>query len=174
MSSLLSASMTRSEGRAAAYMAASVTATSVFPVPPKPEPTVITPDLSEGSRMPATVWRRHSAVFSSLARSRLPGGTTRPCRSARRDMAPLTASLAGPHPPQQANGPLLGVVRGYAPLSRPGAPQPLPGRRGGRPPSGRRLPFLAAVGALVAVGLIVAWMGQRADAVARARPGITW
>jgi peptidoglycan/xylan/chitin deacetylase (PgdA/CDA1 family) len=29
-------------------------------------------------------------------------------------------------------------------------------------------------GALVAVGLIVAWMGQRAEAAARARPGITW
>jgi hypothetical protein len=34
-------------------MAASVTATSVLPVPPKPEPTVITPDLSDGSRMAA-------------------------------------------------------------------------------------------------------------------------
>src|SRR6185312_9494936 len=77
----------------------SVTATSVFPVPPKPEPTVMTPDLSGGSRMPATVWRRHCAVFSRLARSRLPGGTTTPCRSARRDMAPLTPSLAGASAP---------------------------------------------------------------------------
>jgi hypothetical protein len=76
-------------------MAASVTATSVFPVPPNPEPTVMTPDLSEGSRMPATVWRRHCAVFSRLARSRLPGGTTTPCRNALRDMAPLTPSVAG-------------------------------------------------------------------------------
>jgi peptidoglycan/xylan/chitin deacetylase (PgdA/CDA1 family) len=46
--------------------------------------------------------------------------------------------------------------------------------RGGRPPSAQRLPVLAAAGALVVVGLIVAWIGQRADAVARARPGITW
>src|SRR5215831_13564542 len=83
-------------------MAASVTATSVLPVPPKPEPTVITPDLSGGSRMPATVWRRHSAVFSRLARSRLPGGTTTPRRSARRDMAPLTPSVAGVSAPDDS------------------------------------------------------------------------
>src|SRR5579859_6805077 len=80
-------------------MAASVTATSVLPVPPKPEPTVITPDLSGGSRMAATVWRRHCATFSRLVRSRLPGGTTTPCRSARRDMAPLTPSRAGTSAP---------------------------------------------------------------------------
>jgi len=47
-------------------------------------------------------------------------------------------------------------------------------RRGGRLPSGRRVPILAAAGALVGVGLLVAWMGQRAEAVARARPGLTW
>jgi len=58
-------------------------------------------------------------------------------------------------------------------LTRRGSPRPaLP--RGGRPPSARRVPVLAVAGALVAVGLIVAWMGQRAEATARARPGITW
>src|SRR5215831_8741772 len=76
-------------------MAASVTATSVLPVPPKPEPTVITPDLSDGSRMAAIVWCRHCAVASRRARSRLPGGTTSPCLSARRERAPLTPSCAG-------------------------------------------------------------------------------
>src|SRR5262249_37065759 len=76
-------------------MAASVTATSVLPVPPKPEPTVITPDLSDGSRMAAIVWRRHCAMASRLARSRLLGGTTSPCLSARRERAPLTPSCAG-------------------------------------------------------------------------------
>jgi hypothetical protein len=34
--------------------------------------------------------------------------------------------------------------------------------------------MLAAVGALVVLGLIVAWMGQRAEAAAQARPGIRW
>jgi peptidoglycan/xylan/chitin deacetylase (PgdA/CDA1 family) len=34
--------------------------------------------------------------------------------------------------------------------------------------------MVAAAGALVMVGLIVAWLGQRAEAAARARPGITW
>ncbi len=79
-------------------------------------------------------------------------------------------------------GPAAGP--GVPPLPRPGMPRPLltrmgiprpalPGR-GGRLPSGRRVPLLAAAGALVVVGLIVAWMGQRADAAARARPGITW
>ena len=34
--------------------------------------------------------------------------------------------------------------------------------------------MLAAAGALVGVGLIVAWLGQRAEAAAQARPGITW
>ena len=71
--------------------------------------------------------------------------------------------------------------RDMPPLPRPGMPRSLltrPGillpRRGGRPPAGRRVPFLAAAGALVVVGLIVAWLGQRAEAAARARPGITW
>ena len=34
--------------------------------------------------------------------------------------------------------------------------------------------MLAAAGALVGVGLIVAWLGQRAEAAAQSRPGITW
>src|SRR5579859_862843 len=93
-------------------MAASVTATSVLPVPPKPEPTVITPDLSGGSRMPATVWRRHCATFSRLARSRLPGGKTTPRRSARRDTAPLIPSVDG------ASGP--GPAASQVALSLPG------------------------------------------------------
>src|SRR5215467_7329712 len=76
-------------------MAASDTATSVLPVPPKPEPTVITPDLSDGSRIAATSSRRRSAVSSRLARSRLPGATTNPCLSVRLDTAPLTPSCAG-------------------------------------------------------------------------------
>src|SRR5919108_1365154 len=76
-------------------MAARVTATSVLPVPPKPEPTVITPDLSDGSRIAAIIWRRRSAIASRLARSRLPGVTIRPCLSARLDTAPLTPSCAG-------------------------------------------------------------------------------
>ncbi len=59
-------------------------------------------------------------------------------------------------------------------LTRPGILRPVLPRRGGRPPTGRRVPFLAAAGALVVVGLIVAWLGQRAEAAARARPGITW
>jgi peptidoglycan/xylan/chitin deacetylase (PgdA/CDA1 family) len=59
-------------------------------------------------------------------------------------------------------------------LTRPGIPRPVLPRRGDRRPLPRSVPILAAAGALVAVGLIVAWMGQRADAMARARPGITW
>jgi len=59
-------------------------------------------------------------------------------------------------------------------LTRPGTPRPALAGRGGRPPSARRLPVLAAAGTLVGVGLVVAWMGQRADAVARARPGVTY
>src|SRR6266480_8036381 len=82
-------------------MAASVTATSVLPVPPKPEPTVITPDLSDSSRMAAIVWRRHSAMASRLARSRLLGGTTSPCLSTRRERAPLTPSCAGAGAPEE-------------------------------------------------------------------------
>ena len=49
---------------------------------------------------------------------------------------------------------LWGFVRGYAPATR--------------------LPVLAAAGTLIAVGLAVAWLGQRADAQARAMPGVTW
>jgi len=33
---------------------------------------------------------------------------------------------------------------------------------------------LAAAGTLVGLGLVVAWMGQRADAAAQARPSVTW
>jgi peptidoglycan/xylan/chitin deacetylase (PgdA/CDA1 family) len=40
-------------------------------------------------------------------------------------------------------------------------------------PAGR-LPVLVATGGLVLVGLVVAWVGQRAEAVALARPGVTW
>src|SRR6516225_8127840 len=80
-------------------MAASVTATSVLPVPPKPEPRVITPDLSEGSRMAAIVWRRHSVTASRLARSRLPAGRITLFLSIRLDTAPLTPSCAGARGP---------------------------------------------------------------------------
>lgn len=38
----------------------------------------------------------------------------------------------------------------------------------------RRVRILAAAGALVAVGLVVAWLGQRAAAAAQARPRVTW
>src|SRR5215475_5785787 len=76
-------------------MAASVTATSVLPVPPKPEPTVITPDLSDGSRMAAIFSCRHSAMAPRRARSFLPGGITSPCLSARLERAPLSPSCAG-------------------------------------------------------------------------------
>src|SRR5215475_7756855 len=96
-------------------MAASVTATSVLPVPPKPEPTVITPDLSDGSRMAATSWRRRSAVASRLARSRLPGATTNPCLNARRETAPLTPSCAGAGIPEDG-----GEGPDQAALSLPG------------------------------------------------------
>jgi peptidoglycan/xylan/chitin deacetylase (PgdA/CDA1 family) len=59
-------------------------------------------------------------------------------------------------------------------ITRPGMPRPSFARRGGRPPSARRLPVLAAAGTLVGVGLLVAWMGQRAEAGAQARPGVRW
>ncbi len=59
-------------------------------------------------------------------------------------------------------------------LTRTGIRRPVLPRRGGRPPSARRVPVLAAAGALVGVGLLVAWMGQRAEAQARARPGLAW
>src|SRR5262245_14626439 len=96
-------------------MAASVTATSVLPVPPKPEPTVITPDLSDGSRIAATVWRCHCAASSRLARSRLPGVTTSPCLSARRETAPLIPSCAEARAPAEGGA---GVTQ--AALSLPG------------------------------------------------------
>ena len=38
----------------------------------------------------------------------------------------------------------------------------------------RRPPVIAVAAALVVVGLIVAWMGQRADAVASGQPRVTW
>ena len=59
-------------------------------------------------------------------------------------------------------------------LTRPGTPRPALAGRGGGPRSSRRLPMLAAAGTLVGVGLVVAWMGQRAEAVAQARPGVTY
>jgi peptidoglycan/xylan/chitin deacetylase (PgdA/CDA1 family) len=51
-----------------------------------------------------------------------------------------------------------------------------PGRADAGPAAARRLPPLVVVlgGALVLVGLAVAWMGQRADAAAVAAPGVTW
>ena len=61
--------------------------------------------------------------------------------------------------------------------TRPGPPrQPTPARPGVPTLSrrgSRRLTLLAA-GALVGVGLVVAWLGQRAEAMAQARPGVTW
>src|SRR5271157_106885 len=79
-------------------MAASVTATSVLPVPPKPELTVITPDFSDRSRIAAILWRRHSAVASRLAPSRLPRVNTSPRLKARLGTAPLAPSGAGAPP----------------------------------------------------------------------------
>src|SRR5271166_720081 len=79
-------------------MAASVTATSVLPVPPKPELTVITPDFSDRSRIAAILWRRHSAVASRLAPSRLPRVNTSPRLEARLGTAPLAPSGAGAPP----------------------------------------------------------------------------
>src|SRR5208282_635669 len=96
-------------------MAASVTATSVLPVPPKPEPTVITPDFSDGSRMPAVLWRRHSAAASRLARSRLPEVSTSLCLSACLDIAPLPPSRADAGSPREGGD---GIAQ--AALSLPG------------------------------------------------------
>ena len=59
-------------------------------------------------------------------------------------------------------------------FTRPGMPRRVLARGGDGPVSARPTTFLAAACALVGVGLIVAWMGQRAEAAARARPGITW
>jgi len=56
------------------------------------------------------------------------------------------------------------------PAAPPGASRPGTGRH---PPSPRLL-LLAAAGTLVGLGLVVAWMGQRADAAARARPAVAW
>src|SRR6266487_6551459 len=99
-------------------MAASVTATSVLPVPPKPEPTVITPDLSGGSRIAAMVRRHRSAIASRLARSRLPGVTISPCLSARLETAPLTPACAGARIPRDGGGERADQVA----LSLPGNP----------------------------------------------------
>ena len=96
-------------------MAASVTATSVLPVPPKPEPTVITPDFSGGSRIAAILWRLHSAISSRLARSRRPGVSTSLRLGARLDTVPLTPSRAGAGSPREDGD---GVAQ--AALSLPG------------------------------------------------------
>src|SRR5271165_193794 len=96
-------------------MAASVTATSVLPVPPKPEPTVITPDFSDGSRMAAILWRLHSALSSDLARSRLPGASTSLRLSARLGAVSLTPLRAGAGSPREDGD---GVAQ--AALSPPG------------------------------------------------------
>src|SRR5579875_2903381 len=99
-------------------MAASVTATSVLPVPPKPEPTVITPDLSDGSRMAAIIRRRRCSASSRRARSRLPAVMTSPCRSARLETAPLMPSCAG----ASMSSPGAGAGADQAALSLPGNP----------------------------------------------------
>src|SRR5271166_3410232 len=99
-------------------MAASVTATSVLPVPPKPEPTVITPDFSDGSRIAAILWRRHCATssrlaLSRLARSRLPGVSASRSLSPRLDAAGPTPSLAGAGSPREGGD---GVAHAARPL----------------------------------------------------------
>jgi peptidoglycan/xylan/chitin deacetylase (PgdA/CDA1 family) len=48
------------------------------------------------------------------------------------------------------------------------------GRLGRRPPLDRRLLFLLMAGMLVLVGLVAAWLGQRATAQALSRPRIAW
>jgi peptidoglycan/xylan/chitin deacetylase (PgdA/CDA1 family) len=58
---------------------------------------------------------------------------------------------------------------GAGQASRPAMPP------SGRRPRARRRPFVpAAAAGLVVVGLVVAWMGQRAEAVTSARPGVVW
>src|SRR5271165_7495969 len=94
-------------------MAASVTATSVLPVPPKPEPTVITPDFSDGSRMAAIRCRLHRAISSRLARSRLPDVTTSLRLGPRPDTVPLTPSRAGAGSPREDGD---GVTQAALPL----------------------------------------------------------
>src|SRR5271165_2594358 len=96
-------------------MAASVTATSVLPAPPKPEPTVITPDFTDRSRIPDILWRRHSAVASRLARSRLPRLNTTPRIKAPLGTPPLAPSGAGAPPPAEG-----GDDAAQAALSLPG------------------------------------------------------
>jgi peptidoglycan/xylan/chitin deacetylase (PgdA/CDA1 family) len=66
------------------------------------------------------------------------------------------------------------VTSDGGPATRQGAPRLALSRHGNRPPSARGLVLLAAAGTLVVVGLVVAWLGQRAEAVAQARPGVTW
>jgi peptidoglycan-N-acetylglucosamine deacetylase len=53
-------------------------------------------------------------------------------------------------------------------------PRPVAVRLGRRPPLNRRLLLLLMAGALVLVGLVVAWLGQRATALALSRPGVVW
>jgi peptidoglycan/xylan/chitin deacetylase (PgdA/CDA1 family) len=47
-------------------------------------------------------------------------------------------------------------------------------RLGRRPPLDRRLVLLLMAGALIAAGLVAAWLGQRATAQALSRPGVVW
>ena len=53
-------------------------------------------------------------------------------------------------------------------------PRPVVARLGRRPPLDRRLLLMLMAGALVVVGLVVAWLGQRATALPLPRPGIEW
>src|SRR5262249_40869723 len=53
-------------------------------------------------------------------------------------------------------------------------PRPVAVRLGRRPPLDRRLLLLLMAGALVFAGLVVAWLGQRATALALSRPGVVW
>src|SRR5215472_12875820 len=79
-----------------------------------------------------------------------------------------TAEAAGTGQEPRPGPPLPGQPSAGRPL--PG--QPPPSRR---PPSARRRPLvLAAAGGLVVVGLFVAWMGQRAEAIASGKPGLVW
>ena len=58
------------------------------------------------------------------------------------------------------------------------APRPVRPRPGGRPPPARRHPpqlaVVALAAALVLVGLVVAWLGQRTAAAVSARPAVAW
>ena len=53
-------------------------------------------------------------------------------------------------------------------------PRPVLARLGRRPPLDRRLLVMLMAGALVVVGLVVAWLGQRATALPLPQPGIEW